>query len=438
MDPLAALPVPAAPVTSAADAPKPRDARSGDAADAGSFDDALKQELATLAPDSDKPAAKESGAPDASTEPGDGAARVDPAAAADAAIAALIGDAAAQPLPNAIVAQAVAAPASDAAKTPAGETDAETTIAAASGGGGRRGFEGTAAERGLPGRRNIERGVAGERATADRGAVDRATLDRAAVASTAAERSSVERGALERTATERTTREPGEVRDAAGVRGSHDLPGSARDKAAADTPTAAFLAALGAERNAAAEAATAVAPALAALDSLTAASLTAKWTAPGTGIFDPAPAPVTARVDTPLGTNGWGEAFQQKIVWLVDRQLGNAELHVNPPHLGPIEVMLNLSDEGTRIAFCSPHAAVREAIEASLPELRTALDERGLSLGQASVSADSSAAREQFSNHARDSGRQTHPGRPATGPVIAEPPMASSLRVQRGIVDLFA
>jgi flagellar hook-length control protein FliK len=436
MDPLAALPVPAAPVTSAADAPKPRDARSGDAADPGSFDDALKQELATLAPDSDKPAAKESGTADASSETGDGATLVDPAAAADAAIAALIGDAASQPLPSAIVAQPAPAPAIDTAKTPAGETDAEPTIASASGGGQRRGFEGTAAERGVPGRRNIERGAAGERATADRGATDRATSDRAAVAATAAERSSVERGALERYATERTAREPGEVRDAAGVRGSHDLPGSSRDKAA-DTPTAAFLAALGAERNAAAEAAAPIAPAVAALDSLTAASLTAKWTAPGAGGISDS-APVTARIDTPLGTNGWGEAFQQKIVWLVDRQLGNAELHVNPPHLGPIEVMLNLSDEGTRIAFCSPHAAVREAIEASLPELRTALDERGLSLGQASVSADSSAAREQFSNQARDSGRQTYPGRPVTGPVIAEPPMAASLRVQRGIVDLFA
>ena len=62
-------------------------------------------------------------------------------------------------------------------------------------------------------------------------------------------------------------------------------------------------------------------------------------------------------------------AFSQRVVWLVDRQQQSAELHVNPPpHLGPVEVMLNLKDDGAHIAFCSPHAAVRDE---SRPRFRT-------------------------------------------------------------------
>jgi flagellar hook-length control protein FliK len=436
MDSLAALPTPVAPVTPAADAQNPRDARSGDAADAGGFDQALKQELAMRDSDSEKPLGKDSGAAEseAASVSGDAPAAVDPAVAAEAVIAALIGDATAQPLVGTVAPQAVAIPVMDAAKNASGDAAADATMTAAAGGGEPRAFERSVAERGAAGRRNIDRGVAGERAATERATIDRAVTDRGLL-----DRAATERTTLERAGTDRSAREPSELREAAGGRGSNDLAGAGRDKAAADTPTAAFLAALGVERSAAAEGAAPVAPTVAALDSLTAANLTAKWAATAApGIGEPAPAPVTARIDTPLGTSGWADAFQQKIVWLVDRQLGNAELHVNPPHLGPIEVMLNLSDEGTRIAFCSPHAAVREAIEASLPELRSALDERGLSLGQASVSADSSAAREQFSNHARENARQNQPGRPAAGPVIAEPPMASTLRVQRGIVDLFA
>ena len=106
--------------------------------------------------------------------------------------------------------------------------------------------------------------------------------------------------------------------------------------------------------------------------------------------------PAVVRVDTPLAAPGWNEAFRQQVVWLVDRQLETAELRLNPPHLGPVEVVLKVSEDGARIAFCSPHAAVREAIEASLAELRSGLAERGLALGETLVSADPGSAREHM------------------------------------------
>src|SRR5688500_6401512 len=116
------------------------------------------------------------------------------------------------------------------------------------------------------------------------------------------------------------------------------------------------------------------------LDTLSSAALMSRWT-PVAGALDTAVTPATARVDAPFGSEGWKDAFQQKIVWLVDRQQQSAELHLNPPNLGTVEVMLNLSDDRASIIFVSPHAAVRDAIEASLAELRTALADRGLAMG---------------------------------------------------------
>ncbi len=172
------------------------------------------------------------------------------------------------------------------------------------------------------------------------------------------------------------------------------------------------------------------------LEALSSAALASKWTAgPQSNSASGAHASASARIDTPIGTDGWGNAFSQKVVWLVDRQQQSAELHVNPPHLGPVDVVLNLTDDGARVAFCSPHAAVRDAIEASLADLRNALAERGLSLGQALVSADPGTAREQLQG---DNSRTQQRSSVDVGDsgVVTETQLLRPVR--RGLVDIFA
>jgi flagellar hook-length control protein FliK len=172
------------------------------------------------------------------------------------------------------------------------------------------------------------------------------------------------------------------------------------------------------------------------LDSLSSAALMPKWaSASHASSATNASTPATARIDTPIATEGWGDAFRQKVVWLVDRQQQTAELHVNPPHLGPVEVMLNLTDDGAHIVFCSPHASVRDAIEGSLAELRTALANNGLSLGQALVSADPGTAREQF--------QEAMARKPqSAGSISAEALPLNEFQaarpLHRGLVDIFA
>jgi flagellar hook-length control protein FliK len=459
MDPIAAMPMNTANVT---DAQTARDMKGADGAEDAGFGQALMQGIAarnSQAGDGQDSAAEETVAAETVTEAAiEETPTADVAAVLDPALAALLADAALQqPAPAAAAGQiAVAAVATQAAQAPAEPVTAAVTSSA------EEDIAQTAPAERAPADRALQRGTARgadrypverdriERLTAEKAANDRTaerpTLERDAPERIAADRGTfdkmTERGAIERAGAARGfDRDGTELRDLRPLRDADDRLPQVRDKDAADTPTASFLAAFGADRGAAAETPLQTSPALSGLDSLSAASLSAKWGAPGAiGTGDAAPSPVTARVDTPMGAPGWGEAFQQKVVWMVDRQLERAELHVNPPHLGPVDVMLNLSGDGAQIAFSSPHAAVREAIEASLPELRSALDERGLSLGQATVSADSSAAREQFADQAREAAKNAQHGRSGgSGPIAAEAPTRAAAPIaRRGLVDTFA
>lgn len=97
----------------------------------------------------------------------------------------------------------------------------------------------------------------------------------------------------------------------------------------------------------------------------------------------------SVQVDQPVGQPKWGGEFVQKIVWLTSQQHQVAEIHLNPAHLGPVEVMLSISQDQATAQFVSPHLAVREAIEQALPRLREMMAENGIQLGNVMVGAES-------------------------------------------------
>lgn len=109
----------------------------------------------------------------------------------------------------------------------------------------------------------------------------------------------------------------------------------------------------------------------------------------------PAAQPLQIRIATPFAQAQWADDFGQKITWLTTQNQQCAELHLNPPHLGPLDVTLKLDGDQATALFSSPHAAVREAIEQSLPKLREMFADNGIMLGGATVSDQSQ--REQHS-----------------------------------------
>ncbi len=89
-----------------------------------------------------------------------------------------------------------------------------------------------------------------------------------------------------------------------------------------------------------------------------------------------------------MGTPAWNQALGDKIVWMAAGAQQSATLTLNPPNLGPLQVVLNVTNEQATASFFSAQPEVRQALEAAFPRLREMMNEAGIQLGQASVSAD--------------------------------------------------
>ena len=101
----------------------------------------------------------------------------------------------------------------------------------------------------------------------------------------------------------------------------------------------------------------------------------------------PAMQPVQMTVNTPVNQDKWADEFSQKITWLASSNKDQtAELHLNPPQLGPLDVVIKVSGDQATALFTSPHAAVRDAMEQAMPRLRDMLADNGIMLGNTTVS----------------------------------------------------
>lgn len=146
-------------------------------------------------------------------------------------------------------------------------------------------------------------------------------------------------------------------------------------------------------------------------------------------------------VQPPVGASGWGDALGQKVVWMAGQHQQVAELHLNPPHLGPMEVRLTINNDQVSALFVSHQPAVREAIEAAMPRLREMFADSGMMLGNAMVSSDSLPQQQNSGQEGRSGLSQSRSdftlGDGYSLPVTARGVMSLNSD-GRGLVDLFA
>ncbi len=103
----------------------------------------------------------------------------------------------------------------------------------------------------------------------------------------------------------------------------------------------------------------------------------------------------TLAVDTPLSQADWAQGLGERIQWLVGQRLQGAEIRLNPAHLGPMEVKVQMHNDQASIQFLSSHQAVRDALEAALPRLRDMLGSQGVDLLSVDISDRSMAGDQQ-------------------------------------------
>lgn len=93
----------------------------------------------------------------------------------------------------------------------------------------------------------------------------------------------------------------------------------------------------------------------------------------------------SAHLTPPSGSLAWQQALGQQLVFMAQAGLHSAQLQLHPLDLGALDVRLQWVEGELRAQFHAEAAAVREVVEAALPQLRTALGEQGLHLAQAQV-----------------------------------------------------
>ncbi|HEY7987281.1 MAG TPA: flagellar hook-length control protein FliK [Methylophilaceae bacterium] len=154
-------------------------------------------------------------------------------------------------------------------------------------------------------------------------------------------------------------------------------------------------------------------------------------------------------VTPPVGSQTWDSALGEKVVWIVGTQTQNAELHLNPPSLGPLEIRVSLTDGQANVSFMTQHAAVREAIEAATPKLREMMGDSGINMGSVSVNVgtfsqqqqDQAAQQQQAANNRNNNASNNDfsfgTTSADTAPVETVTTTVRPLR-DLGMVDLFA
>lgn len=139
------------------------------------------------------------------------------------------------------------------------------------------------------------------------------------------------------------------------------------------------------------------------------------------------------QVAHPFSQPGWGQAFGEKVLWLVNNNIRQAELRLNPPDLGPLEVRIAVDRDQASVLFASQHTLVRDAVEGTIPRLREMMVASGF------TEVDVSVGQHWLGSQDQPAGRPDAAHHPSwvAGDDSQVDVSANLLQIQLGLVDLY-
>jgi flagellar hook-length control protein FliK len=148
----------------------------------------------------------------------------------------------------------------------------------------------------------------------------------------------------------------------------------------------------------------------------------------------PAPqAAATLQLPEAVGSERFGEQLSERVSWMVDRDLRTAQLKLNPPQLGPVEVRVQVNGDQASVSFTAHNFAARDALEQAMPRLREMLGAQGYVQVNVNVSQHSFSERpaqpapyDVLATPAADAGR------------AGAPPVQAARRAATSLLDAYA
>ena len=84
----------------------------------------------------------------------------------------------------------------------------------------------------------------------------------------------------------------------------------------------------------------------------------------------------------------------EKIRWMVNARNTMAEIRLDPPELGSMQVRVNVAGDAASVSFVVQSQQAKDALADAMPKLRDMLSEQGIELGDAQVRKDNSSGQE--------------------------------------------
>lgn len=155
---------------------------------------------------------------------------------------------------------------------------------------------------------------------------------------------------------------------------------------------------------------------------------------PATGLMS------SASIATPVSSPAWPSQLGQQLMQFAQRG-GEHEvkMQLHPAELGPLSISLKVSEHGTQAHFLSAHAQVRQVLEQAIPQLREALAEQGISLGETSVGEHNNPNEQAFAQQGTDTSSSVGgSGSQEEGDGVLSPSENNNPLALDGRVDLYA
>jgi flagellar hook-length control protein FliK len=148
----------------------------------------------------------------------------------------------------------------------------------------------------------------------------------------------------------------------------------------------------------------------------------------------------TDYIDTYFGKAGWSQAVNQQVMMMVGKGDESVTLTLNPPELGPLQVVLKIGNDQVDTTFISDNPEVRQALQDGMHHLKDKMNESGIQLGNTNISSNAQSQQDfQQAMQGREQANSSHHHQASIeAESIQVAPTMIKVQAAKGLVDTFA
>ncbi len=134
----------------------------------------------------------------------------------------------------------------------------------------------------------------------------------------------------------------------------------------------------------------------------------------------------------------WGDALGERVSFLINQKLNSAEIRIDPPHLGKLDIKIHLNDDSAQVVIHTQHAQTRDLVDNSSLRLREILQQAGYSNVDVNVSHQDSSSRQNATGDNQGGGNSEQSIAQDSPDTSIAPMQHASIAVANGRIDYFA